>query len=161
MLQITIVILVLMSVPVLVMAIRRWLHERSMLSLSFCLLTAFLTATFLSAFFHVDNFTELVNMGQGMANRAITIPMISGGLLFCGTIINAVSFLLVRYVNKKNAWKSFIGLMVAFLICNLGVGIVGSMVTGISVDMCFFATCCASKVATNLILLRNLTLSIF
>lgn len=134
----------LLSLPSLACSVRRYVREHSLLTLGLILLSASLTATFVSAMFHTDGFSDLISMGKSIYGIDIPMSFVAGVLFVCSSAVNIITFVFVRYVRSTNFWKWIISLMLTFLLCNLIVGIFGSVFTGQSIDMCFFASCCAS-----------------
>lgn len=144
MIRLICIISILLSLPALAVSVKRIVKDCSLFTIGFVFLSASLTATFISAAFHVENITSILNLGRQMINIEFPMSLVAGTLLVCSTIMNAITFVFVRLAKPTNVWKWIITLMCVFLFCNFAIGIAGSFYTKLSVDKCFFASCCAS-----------------
>lgn len=131
------------SFPSLILSFKRLRGDKDVLSVILALIASIVTATFISAFFHAEDFIAFmansVNLPQRFNPRLVGISLAIAGLL-----LDVTMYVCVKKITNANLWKSIICLLLTFMGVNFLAGIGGSMITSCSFDQCFFGSCCAS-----------------
>ena len=133
------------SIPSLVLSVVRAIKTKNLMAGMIMLLSIIVVTTIVSAMYHAGNIYELVRNVGGIegVSKDLIILLVRGGIVGTFVIADIILFLLVKFCNEKNLWIWVISFLAFFVGCCLMVGVVGSVLTGYSLDYCFFGACCA------------------
>lgn len=142
----------LSPLPAIIAAIRKLRNNGtafSMVLLGLSLITTiveWLVLAFASSSFNQPFIVDDVTKGLDMA-------LVMNGL-FCAIVVfvNIVLLLIVLFAKRHNMRKFFVWMLFLFLATLLVVAIIGSVVTGRSIDECFFGACCGWLYVVGLLL---------
>ena len=132
------------SLPALVVAVSKLRAEKSVVSALLVLVAGTITATFVSACLHADNFMSCLKMGEKVVGGSLNPRYVAAALLVVSIAVNAGIFALAKKATSGNLGKCIAALLTGFLAMNLVIGITASVLTGLSLDKCFFGCCCAA-----------------
>ena len=146
------VITILSAIPAFVASWRRFMRHRSRFSSILLLVCALSTGVecfflglhglFLSQPFIVDDMA-----GHKIIDFAINFACY-GVVIF----YNIVLLLVALYLKRGKMTHFFLAILGLFLVLLLAVAVVGSMITGRSLDECFFGACCGVLYVTGMAL---------
>ena len=139
-----------LSLPALVVSVRRAVREKSFLSCVLIVLSGFLTATFVSAFFHIDSFEPLVADAKRNLEMELDLAYLFKILFVAAVGMNVITYLFVRFVTIRRLWIFVTGYFFLFLLGCLVAGYFVSRESGMSLDNSFFAICCGSVGVTGM-----------
>ena len=135
---------VVCSLPALLYSMKRVVKEKSMLNMLLVVTCLALTATYVSAVFHTDDFLFVAEHAQSELGVMLTPTLLFGTLFALSLVASGGLFLFVRFVKEQNFWLWTAALMLLFLLTCLLIGIVGGSLTGRSWEACFYDTCCGA-----------------
>ena len=135
---------VVCSLPALLYSMKRVVKEKSMLNMLLVVTCLALTATYVSAVFHTDDFLLVAEHAQSELGVMLTPTLLFGTLFALSLVASGGLFLFVRFVKEQNFWLWTAALMLLFLLTCLLIGFVGGSLTGRSWEACFYDTCCGA-----------------
>lgn len=143
-LTISSVIVSLGILPSLWLSAKKLKGERNIFSLLvFCVLL-FVFATLISACVNSNFLIQSIKEGEGLMKVDIPVELFSYAFLIEGLLIDGFLFLMIRKLNKSNAWKWIVFMMFfsLLIITIMATGI--SHFSGYSFEKSFFFSCCGS-----------------
>lgn len=138
------IIATLCSLPAVAISIKRLFVEKNIAVAFLFLVTVAITATFISACFHYDNYMVCMKMGENVIGNNLNPNYVSILIFTVSVVLNIGIYILAIKATSDNLWKCITALLIGFLIVNIIVGGVVSFLTNISIEKCFFGSCCAS-----------------
>lgn len=140
----------LLSLPALVLSIKRMVLEKSAMTIIFAIVCLTMTSTMMSAMFHADEFVRMIEIASQATSRQLDITLLALAALVGGVILVAMLYFTVSKASSYNYGKWFFLNIAVYLLCNLSMGVLGSIMMGASIDKCFFSVCCAEMGAVGL-----------
>lgn len=130
------------SLPALITSVRRVVREKNMLGTILAICCGLLIATYISAFFHVGQFTSLLRLVPETMDISSLISKACLALTLCCVVGNMLVWFFVRKVATDNLWRWILIMLGVFLLLLVVLAVGLSVVTGLPFDTCFFCSCC-------------------